>query len=263
MSKMNIHQLIKHSNEELPVGQLFINDLERAIKLEDSANTRVPTRSYKPSSLVCTRNMYFQMTGAEQDEDTSDANLVGICESGTDRHERLQAIISKMHQYDTDIEFVDVAKYIKDYGLNHLEIISKEGYETKLFNKNLNMRFMCDGIIKYRGEYYLLEIKTETIYKWQSRKGIADEHISQATAYATNFGIMKVMFLYENRDFCGKKAYVIDITPEMRSQLVLNKISDCNSFIDRKEIPPYDKNMDKKTCQYCPYITECRKAGRQ
>ena len=262
MSKMNIHQLIKNSHQPQPVGELFINDLERAIKLKESENIRKVTKSYKPSSLTCLRNMYFQMTGEEPEKETMDSNLVGICETGTDRHERLQEIISQLAEYDVDFKWHDVEEYIVEKGLTHLEIISKEGHETKLFNKSLNMRFMCDGIITYRGNDYVLEIKTETIYKWQSRKGVAEEHIPQGTAYATNFDIDKVMFLYENRDFSGKKAYVLDITDEMKLELILDTINDCNQYIENKEVPPYPHNAGPKLCKYCKYIEPCIKAGR-
>ena len=258
MSKFNIHQLIKAANQELDIGEQFRNDLQRSIELDSLKQTRLSSKTYKPSSLGCLREMYFQRIGEEPDESAIDSNLVGILESGTDRHDRIQEAITNMRENNIDCDYIDVAEYIKDNEIKDLTIVEQIGHETKLFHEKLIMSFMCDGIIRYKDELYILEIKTETIYKWQSRQDVADEHILQATAYSTCLEIPKVMFLYENRDFCGKKAYCLDITDKMREDLK-DMISRCEEYVERREVPPMPR--DKKICRYCRYKTTCNKAG--
>ena len=205
--------------------------------------------------------MYFQRTGAPTDGERSNANLIGICETGSARHQHIQMYLEKMKQAGVECEYIDIEKFIKMRRLNHLEILGKQGFETKVFHKDLNISFLCDGIIKYMGQYYIFEFKTESIYKWQSREGVADEHITQGTAYAVCFDINQIMFVYENRDNCDKKAFVLQVTNDMKFDLILSKIEACDGYVNRLIPPPKPDNLSKKTCDYCNYKKECRKAG--
>ena len=42
--------------------------------------------------------------------------------------------------------------------------------ETKLYHKKLNMSFMTDGIIRYKGKYFIFEFKKETSDKFYKEK---------------------------------------------------------------------------------------------
>lgn len=256
----NIHRLIEDAQKEQPINESFVADLNAAIEKVDAENTRPPSQSYKPSSLGCIRNMYFQLTAVIPDSERRNSNLIGICESGSDRHERLQAAISKMKNIGIDCEYIDVANFVKSRGLNDLVIREKNGFETKLYHKSLNMSFMCDGIIRYKKQYFILEIKTESVYKWQGRRGVADEHKAQGTAYSVCLGLDKVMFLYENRDNCDKKAYVLEITTEMKEALI-SKIAECDKYVSALTPPPIPLDIQKRDCNYCRYKTECRRLG--
>lgn len=260
-SLKNVIRLIEAATNNAPINEQFVADLKASIEKQHSVDGRPPSKSYKPSSMTCVRNMYFQITGATPEEQRENATLVGILESGSDRHERLQDAVIKMKNFGMDCEYIDVAKYVKMRNLTHLDIIKKQGNETKLYNKDLNISFLCDGIIKYKNQYYILEIKTETIYKWQSRAGVADEHIAQGTAYATCLGINQIMFLYENRDNCDKKAYILEVTDEMKYDLIISKIEECDAYVKKLTPPGIPADISKKTCQYCNYKSECRKVG--
>ena len=261
-SLKNIHRLIEAATTQMPINQQFVADLKASIEKQDSLEARKPSKSYKPSSMTCIRNMYFQVTGTPPAEERSNSCLVGIVQSGSDRHERLQDAVTKMKDFGIECEYVDVAEFVKMRNLDHLEIVKKQGFETKLYHKDLNISFLCDGIIKYKGQYYILEIKTETIYKWQSREGVAEEHIPQGTAYSTCLGIDQVMFVYENRDNCDKKAYVLEVTDDMKYDLIVSKIEECDGYVSRLIPPPKPEDITRKTCQYCNYKAECRKAGK-
>ena len=257
----SIHNLINMVVKEAPVQEQFLQDLKMSIEKIDAEKSRMPSKSYKPSSMTCIRNMYFQVTGTIPDNERSNYCLVGICESGSDRHERLQSAISNMRQAGIDCEYIDVAEYVTKNKLDYLEICGKSGLETKLYHKALNISFLCDGIVKYKGKYYILEIKTETIYNWQKRNGVAEEHLNQATTYASCLGINDVLFLYENRDNCDKKTFILPVTEEMKSQL-LSKIEECDGYVSRLIPPPKPDNVPKKSCNYCNYKSACRKAGK-
>lgn len=259
-SLKNVMRLIDQAKENLSPEEAFLNDLKASIEKVDSKNKHKPSKTYKPSSLQCIRNMYFQVSGAECSGDRNTSELVGICESGTDRHERIQQYVCDMKKSGIDCEYINVSDYVKSRNLDYLDIVSNKKYETKLYHKTLNMSFLCDGIIRYKGHYYILEIKTESIYKWQNRKDVAEEHKNQATAYSTALNIDNVLFLYECRDNCSKKCYLFNVTDDMKTELV-GKIEECDGYVKRMICPPKPKDLPKKVCAYCNYKNLCKQKG--
>lgn len=257
-SLKNVCRLIEAAKNQLPPEQSFLADLKRSIELTDEKNSRIPSQTYKPSSMNCLRNMWYQVTGKTPDKVNSNACLVGICESGTDRHERIQTAVAMMKQNKIDCEYVDVGKFVKERKLDYLQVKSKRGNETHLFHKDLNLSFLCDGIIRYKGHYYILEIKTESIYKWQNRQDVAEEHRMQGTAYSTCLGINEVIFLYINRDNSDMKSYMFNVTDAMKQEFV-GKIEECDGYVERLICPPKPKNVPKKACEYCNYRNSCKK----
>lgn len=256
----SIGRLIDMEVKDIPIPESFLLDLKSTIERMEKDNKRKPSQTYKPSSLACIRNMFFQVIGTEQDSESRGSILIGIGESGTDRHERLQNAVSQMKNYGIDCEYVNVGEYVKSNNLEDIEVVKQSGFETKLFHKKLNMSFLCDGVIKYKGKYYILEIKTETVHKWYDREGVAEEHKNQATAYSLSLNLDGVIFLYENRDNCDKKCYLFKVTDEMRQNLI-GKISNCDNYVKNLIPPPKPEEASAKFCQYCNYKIACKKAG--
>lgn len=258
----NVLNLVDAATEELPVEKQFLLDLKASIELQDTKNARKPSLSYKPSSLHCIRNMYFQVTGADAEADRATSELVGICESGTDRHERIQNAVIAMKENGIDCEYVNVGEYVKNKQANgellDLEVVSQNGNETKLFNHALKMSFLCDGVIKYHGNYYILEIKTETSNKFWDRSDVNPDHILQGTAYCVNLGLDKVVFLYECRDNCAKKTFMLNVSQKMKQDLV-GKITECDGYVERLIPPPKPEDLSKKACAYCSYANLCKR----
>lgn len=263
-SLKNIFNLIDTAKAELPPEQSFLNDLRRSIELTDEKCAFKGSQTYKPSGMNCIRQSYYVITGADADESNSSSNLVGICENGSDRHERIQQAVLDMWHNDIDCEYINVANFVRQRGLDeYLDIVkepdfSNKQYETKLYHKTLNMSFLCDGIIKYHSHYYILEIKTESSGKFFQRNGVDSSHYHQATAYSIAFGINEVMFLYENRDTLDKKCYLFNVTDDMKQEL-LGYIEECDSYIKKLKVPPKPEDVAKKTCTYCKYRTRCGK----
>ena len=256
-SLKNVCRLIEATKNALPPEQEFLMDLKRSIELTDAKNRRKPSQAYKPSSMTCIRNMWYQMTGREQDAGTSNYSLIGICNSGTDIHERIQKAVSQMKTNGIDCEYIDVADFVTKRKLDYLEIVSKNGMETKLFHKELNMSFLCDGIIRYKGHYYILELKTESSYKWQSRKGVDPKHYMQGTAYSVAFDIDEVIFVYITRDVLDMKAFMFVPTAEQKETLV-GRITECDEWVSKLICPPKPDDVPKSACEYCAYKNSCR-----
>lgn len=261
MVRLAIRNLSRSLNAEVSnssVDRRFLRGLTDYI--EHSSKNRKPSKSYKPSSLKCLRQMYYQITGTEVDDSLADAGNVGMAESGTDRHIRLQDAIQAMCEENPDYEWIDVETYVKENNIDYLKIVKKDGNETKCYHTVLNMSFMCDGILKIKGEYYILEIKTENSFKFMKRETVATEHKTQASCYSLAFKIDKVLFLYECRDTLAKKTYVLNVSDAMRQNLVVNKILECDDYVEKLVPPP--RSQVKKDCQYCRYLKQCKKDGK-
>ena len=242
---------MEKSNE---IAQQFVNDLLYTIEKENTSDC-IPTRSYKPSGIAgCKRGLYFQMIGATPDGVPNSVNLVGICESGTDRHEVIQQYIQQMAIHTGNCKWINVADYINKKGVKDLQVISQIGNETKLFSTIYNMRFMCDGLVFYKGEYYIIEIKTESTHKYSSHVEPWPSHKLQAACYSMCIGVPKVIFIYENRDNCDKKGYLFEVPDAMKDK-IRKTIAYVDKCVAHKTVPP--KELDK--CTYCNYILECER----
>lgn len=251
----NLIQLVDDAVEgDISVEQLFLNDLNHSIQITEEKNTRKPSQTYKPSGMNCMRQSYYQIIGIDMDNEVVDVKLTGICESGTDRHERIQKAVSEMKENGLDCEYLDVAEFVKERNLDYLDIVAQQGMETKLFHKVLNISFLCDGIIKYRDAYYILEIKTESSFKFNSRTDVNPEHYNQATAYSIAFNLDDVLFLYENRDTCDKKVFLFHVTDDMKHNLV-SYIEQVDDYVKKLTPPPIPD--DTKVCRYCKYRRQC------
>lgn len=258
-SLVELVKLIDNTVGELGVEEQFLMDLQKSIEIGDKKDKRKPSQTFKPSGMNCMRVSYYQIKGIEADEKPIEAGFIGICQSGTDRHERIQKAVASMKDNGMDCEYIDVAKYVKDKKLKDIEVVSQQGMETKLYHKTLNMSFLCDGIIKYKGKYYILEIKTESSNKFYNRTDVDPGHHRQATAYSIALGIDEVIFIYENRDVCAKKAFLFRVTNDMKQSLI-GYIENTNTYLNKNEVPP--KLIDGgKTCSYCAYKEQCRRDG--
>ena len=130
----NIHNLIKAASEQIPAHEAFLNDLVATIC--KSQEIRPPSQTYKPSSLMCVRNMYYQIMGAEPNKEVVDECLIGMADIGTHRHEFLQSYVAKMADFGIDCEWVDVEEYVqKNCQDSGTKVISKSGFEYKCFNE--------------------------------------------------------------------------------------------------------------------------------
>lgn len=259
-SLKNVCRLINTVTETLPPEQDFLNDLKRSIEISADKSSRLPSKTYKPSGMNCIRASYYQIMGVQPDESSSSYSMVGICNSGTDIHVRVQTAVEQMKENGMDCEYINVADFVKQRNLDYLDIVSKNGMETKLYHKKFNMSFMCDGIIKYKNHYYILELKTESSFKFMNRKDVDPSHYQQGTAYSLAFGLDEVIFVYINRDILDMKSFMFKVTPEMKENLV-GYIEECDGYVNRMIAPPKPENVTKKACSYCGYKTQCRKDG--
>lgn len=246
--------LINSKVESLSVEESFLNDLKKTVS---KMNPQKPSSThYRPSALNCMRLMYFDKIQAPKDSYVCEYSDARIPETGTASHEAIQYYVSKMQECGIDCEWVDVETYIKENKLDYLELKSKKEFETKLYDTRYDISFMCDGIIKYKGKYYILEIKTETDFKGGNRDSADENHRKQSVCYSLSLGIRDIIWLYEERNFCTPKTFHTVVTEEEIADLLLVFETVENAV---KEMIPPEKPQLKKCCQYCSYTNECKK----
>ena len=276
-------------------NEAFTKQLQDTMKLE---NPNRPTKPgfVRPSSLTeCLRKLVFEYQA--EPEETGYDGTPRIAESGTDAHKRIQGYIMAMKEHDYDVEYMDVKKYLDLFPNPDLEIIDEtanhevisvdvkkdiivyrdgdkektkllswyldryNGTETLVLNKRTRSRFKADGIVKFKGQYYVLEIKTENSKKYATHVKTLEPHEKhklQGTFYGISFGIDDVMFLYENRDTCAMFVTVFHIDKQMKSK-VSRLITDTHLYGDNKWVAP--RTISKDECRYCPYKTRCDALG--
>ena len=128
-SLKSVMRLIDVANNELPIEKQFLNDLTNSIEKAVIQDSRIPSQTYKPSGMNCERAMVYGILGIEPDKSSTTYQLEGICESGTDRHIRIQQAIENMSKVlpNVDCEYIDVAEFIKRRNIPDLEVKSKSG----------------------------------------------------------------------------------------------------------------------------------------
>ena len=266
MSRRKILGLIDASVRTLPDNKKFLTDVMSAIERVNASNEYSPSKWYKPSSLVCMRQMYFTRTQAELDPQTTEYTGIGMADTGTRRHEAIQEVLLRMKEFGYDWEYVDVSSYLamkqKEGKCTNVVIKGTSGVETALFDKTLQTSFRCDGIIKKLSteEYFLFEFKNQVSFKYNNKECVDAEHIDQVTCYCTSLDLDKAFVLYENRDTCNLECpEIFEVTDKMKQELCIDKIMTCEQYVERLIPPP--KHETTKPCRWCRYKGICRKVG--
>ena len=254
-----VKRMIDNQDVKCEPEKLFLADLKSSIIKTEEKNYHTPSQTYKPSSMQCIRAMYYQRMGVEV-QPNFNPSLTMICNSGTDTHKRIQQAITEMKENGYDCNYVDVESYIHQRYLDDvLQVIDHTEFETKIRHRDLPITFLCDGIIQYKGKYYVLEIKTENSNKFMRRGYVDSKHFDQAIAYATFLNLPEVLFIYVCRDTLDMKSYIYNVTQTMKEDLI-GTIQQCEEYVKNQCPPPVNKNP--MLCRYCVYESKCREDSK-
>jgi len=234
----------------------FLKEYNEAVKRQEERERQpVPADYFRPSSMYgCERMLYFMRAQEEQDQGGDEIKLIEICNSGTDRHTRIQNLVEDM-QGVTCLDLEEVVKEANQKGVRTKFMgWNSDHTEARCKNDEMSIFFQPDGVINFMGKDVVLEIKTESTYQHSTRFEPKIDHKYQATCYGTGLGIDYVLFFYEDRNFCGKKPYLWKITDEMKD-LVLSKVARVNKALTTGIAPEKEEGK----CTYCRYKTACKK----
>lgn len=274
-TRRKLGKLVTASVRKQPMNKAFLTDVMSAIEVLDYKNSRMPSKTYKPSSMVCMRQMYYQVTGEKPDDSKTDYASIGMADTGTRRHVAIQEAISAMAELGYEWKYLDVEEYLREkWAVGKcldIQVIGKRGVETSLRHKALNISFMCDGIVRHipSGEDFLFEFKNQISFKYAhddkdtnavTKSHVDSQHEDQVCTYCMALDLCRALVLYENRDNCSLECpEVYEVTDSMK-QAVVDKILECDSYVERQIPPPM--HSDKKPCRWCKYQTACKKHGK-
>lgn len=226
--------------------------------IEKPAMRSNPTLS--PSGLGCQRAAAFKLSGAlgRGESETYESNLAA--EMGTFIHERIQKFMS------VSPIWVDIKEYIKEHpDLNlMLSRVQKHAGEVSLTFDGKRGRlelppfsFQCDGIVNISGEYFIVEIKSESESAWQIRTAPNPKHTSQAVGYAFLYGIPRILWIYASRESFGahRKIYRQDVDERLILPFI-QMVQNIGRAVKSSSIHLLPKSKD---CRYCAFIDECKK----
>ena len=233
----------------------FIKEYENSVKRKEEAERQIAPSDYLiPSSMYgCERMLFFQRVhGGSQNGEQMDVPLIEICQSGTDRHLDIQHIVEGME----GVECLDLEECVKEAQAKGIktEFVgwNEDHTEARCKNEELSIYFQPDGVLRFKGKDVIFEIKTESTYQHSNRYEPKEDHKWQATCYGMGLGIDYILFFYEDRNFCKKKAYLWHISDEMKEK-VLKKIATVNKAVKIGVAPAKDEDK----CTYCRYKNEC------
>ena len=267
MARVNITDIPEQSVEKPidKVSEQFLFDVMEAIGRNTLANTRTPSKMYKPSCLGCLRMMYYIRKGYKQDSISSDYQGIGMADTGTRRHVAIQEILEKMKDMCMPWVYVDVGDYVerkhKEGKILNTQVTDYRGHEVHLKDDDLHVSCMCDGILKNTntGHYYLFEFKNQISFKAQWRDKIDKSHYPQIIAYATLLDLEDVIMLYENRDTCELKCPPVYHVTERDKASFVEKLRHAEVMCEESMVPAADKGCGM--CKWCNYQKQCKLDG--
>lgn len=237
----------------------FIDFYEGILDNKIAARNSEPKhKTFAPSSFRCPRISWFRLRGVQPDVVSKpDRTMEFSAQIGTACHVEIQ----KNLQQALGDDWIDVETYLNDHPVQYEYELKKAGLETQITVYNPPVRFACDGIIRWKGEIYLLEIKTSEFTSFDELTDPKDKHVDQIKCYATLLGINHVLVLYQDRQYGGLKCYEMTITLS-DNKFVLDRFKYVMDMVEANLAPEgLPKGDAWCTSSMCPYYAKCKEWG--
>lgn len=235
----------------------FLNMYENHVETKIAAKNAEPkSKTFAPSSVRCKRLSWFRLRGVEPDKiQHVDRVTEFTAEIGTACHEIIQKNLSEI----LGDCWIDVGDYLSSINFPYEYTIERSGYETRVSIPSIPIKFACDGLIRWKGKIWLLEIKTSEFSSFDELTNMKDQHVDQVVTYASIFNIHDVLVLYQDRQYGSLKCYERHVSDtEMITTFVMfdevKRCVDANIAPDR--LPKGDI-----WCSRCIYSKRCKEWG--
>lgn len=235
----------------------FLTFLESTIQRDVNAEAaEKPSQNIAPSSSWCPRINWFRLRGTDPDpvDHDNDPAISFYAMIGTAVHRWLQDIMVNNLKED----WISIPDYIASHAIKDVEMEDcDDSAETKLTWTDVPMRMAVDGVIRWNGSEYLIEIKTVDYGTFQNLTDPKPFHIQQTKYYCERLKLNKVLFLYVDRTSGNIKVYEQSYSgPELEA--VSAEIQEIVKY-SQVGIAP-DKPSDTSRCNsnWCAYCKTCK-----
>lgn len=221
-------------------------------------------KTFAPSQMRCDRMSWFRLRGTRPDKVTvPDKTLHFTAQIGTACHESIQKrLIEKLDQ-----DWISVQSWINEnpsYFADYDMTITTKGYESLIeLHSPYPVRFACDGIIRFNGKIYLLEIKTAEFSSLNNLTAPKDKHMDQIKCYSTLLHIPNVLFMYQDRAYGEVKCFEVTVTEKEQAK-VKEKMDRVMEAVE-SNIAPEGLPIGDPDCipSMCKYAKSCKAWGRR
>jgi CRISPR/Cas system-associated exonuclease Cas4 (RecB family) len=205
-------------------------------------------KKFIPSKLAygegkCPRYWYLAFEGANF-EDNSTAFSIANMKNGVKSHERILGMALKNSGIAVDIEFE----------------ISHNGKDGTLL-----LGGFCDGMVNWKNDDYVLELKTSNNEAFEYRKNVGQPktgHVEQLLLYMKVLKKAKGVILYENKNTHELLAFPIEANETYKQWI--NTTFDWMEVVKdawkEKNLPMKPYRSNSKICKGCALKTDCFKA---
>lgn len=237
----------------------FIDFYEKIVDDKIIARNAEPKhKTFAPSSFRCPRISWFRLRGVQPDSvPKPDKVMEFAAQLGTSCHEVIQRNLKEALGDD----WLSVRDFLEENPIPYKYELEEGELETKITIFNPDVRFACDGILRWKGEVYLLEIKTSEFSSFDELTDPKEQHKDQIKCYATLLGIRKVLVLYQDRQYGGLKCYEMTIST-IDNKMVLDRFKYVRDMVEANLAPDRLPNGDSWcNSNHCPYYKTCRQWG--
>lgn len=238
---------MKQILDKQPEGAIDTKALIATIESGYTANrgTEFKTKkTFSPSTLVygngaCPRYWFLAWTGAEF-EDNNSPYAVANMDSGSDRHERIQAAITAAG------------------------IMVEQ--EKKIITSDPPIFGFADAIIQWGEEQPVVEIKTmkEESFNYRKFAKPPNYHLMQLIIYMKVLGKKLGILLYENKNSHELHAITVEPTDEYIAwaDYAFDWMRKVRKQWEDGEIPQKPYRSNSKICKNCPIAKTCASADK-
>lgn len=219
-------------------------------------------QTFAPSSFRCKRIQWFRLRGVQPDKPKVADNVLDFTAIvGTALHKMIQETLKAKLGAD----WLDVGEYIQEHVQNHEKYKLNQvvdSLETQVEIEDPPIRFACDGIIHWKNENILIEIKSSEYASWQDLTDPKSEHVAQTKCYCALLNLKRVFFIYIDRQYGGVKVYDVRY-PDHETQQVWADMKEVQEAVEYHLCPePLPKGDSWCTEAHCKYYRKCAEYGR-
>jgi CRISPR/Cas system-associated exonuclease Cas4 (RecB family) len=211
---------------------------------------RQPSMTFAPSAVRCKRISWFRLRGVAPEQEVNvDKTLNHIAQVGTACHRIIQQNLMALLGDD----WLDVETYLNSQHLPYEYTCTKNETETLVVIQDPPIKFAPDGIIRYQGKTYLLEIKTSEFSSFEKLDAPKPHHIDQIKCYGTILNLHDAIVIYQDRQYGAVKCYEFHITDaDMKSTWnMFKEVQECvRTNIAPPKLPKGDKWCNRAHCRY-------------